>query len=64
MPAIDENVAARNAIAREIAANTNMANMRLIMLFGTTDEKAQVIKDVTSDLTNGADAKEHKENEE
>lgn len=64
MPAMDENVAARNAIAIKMAAHTKMANKRLILLFGALDEKAQVIKDVTRDQQNGADAKKHIESEE
>ncbi len=52
MPLVDENAAARAAIAREMAAHTKMANMRLILVFGTLEEKALILKDVMADLSN------------
>jgi hypothetical protein len=45
-----ENAKARAAIALEMDANTKMANRRLIMLFGTTEDRAQMLKDVKADL--------------
>ena len=53
---MNENAAARAAIALEMAAHTKMSNRRLILQFGTAEEKAQVLKDVMMDLTRDANA--------
>ena len=53
---VDENVAARNAIAVEMAAHTKMSNRKLILQFGTAEERARVIKDVLNDLTRDSNA--------
>ena len=54
-PPTDETDTTRAAIAREMAAHTKMSNMRLILLFGAPEDKAQVIRDVMADLTNALD---------
>jgi hypothetical protein len=53
---VNENAAARAAIAVEMTAHTKMSNKRLILQFGTAEEKAQVLKDVMIDLTRDVNA--------
>ena len=53
----NENVAAIAAIAVEMAAHTKMSNKRLILQFGTAEEKARVLKDITMDLNAENNAK-------
>ena len=48
---VNENAAARVAIAVEMAAPTKMSNRRLILQIGTAKEKAKLLKDVMMDLT-------------
>jgi len=63
IPPKDKNAIARAAIAKEMAAHTKMANMRLILQFGTPEDKEQVIKDVMADLTNAPDVEVEDEKE-
>ena len=53
---VNENAAARAAIAVEMAAHIKMSNRSLIMQFGTAEEKAQILKDVMMDLRRDANA--------
>ncbi len=49
---VNENAAAMAAIAVEMKAQTKMANKRLVLQFGTAEEKAMVMMDAMMDLTN------------
>jgi hypothetical protein len=53
---VNENATDRAAIAMKMKAHTKMANMRLVMQFGTAEEKAMVMKDVMMDLTSANNA--------
>ena len=52
----NENAAARAAIAGEMAAHTKMSNRRLILQFGSAEEKARVLKDVMVGLIGDSNA--------
>ncbi len=53
---VNENAATRATIAVEMVAHTMMTNIRLILQFGSAEEKAQVLKDGMMDLTRDVNA--------
>ena len=50
----NNNAKARAAIAEEMAAQTKMANRRIIMLFETPEDRAQMLIEIKKDLTPAA----------
>ncbi len=53
---VDENAAATATIAVKMAAHTKMSNKKLILHFGSAEEKARVLKEIMMDLTQDANA--------